>query len=1105
MSAEHPVQLLGAVAVGGVTLQPGRVTSLFCLLALAGGSVVSSEQLMSELWNDDVPDSGVSALHVAVSRLRKQVSAAAISIDARSPGYTMTNAASDVAAFERLAAATDRHAAAGEVDAVASVAREALALWGGTPFVGATETPALERARNRLRGRHTQLRRMLAEALLTSGGPAQVAQAADLAGDLVADDPLDEAAVAVVMRAAVARNRVADAVAAFDEYRRQMRDELGLDPSGALRELHTGILRADSPSPDSPRPVSPRPSSPTAHEPQGDPTRAVAAAATAAPQPRETTPRASDDNDTLVGRRAERAALLDAIDVLGRVIVLEGEPGIGKSALARFAAELARARGMTVVWARASDGPGTPPLWLWEQALGELSAVADRERSAGSAIIRELADEAGDVTSRFRLAESIAGRVLAASEHEPVLLVLDDVQWADEGSLQVLLLLAQRVRGRPLVLVLTARTGSSRTASLDSALGALAREDGVTRAVLRPFSLIEVQEVAKRAGAAEPAAQLLLRSGGNPFYLGELLLAGVGRVPSTVSELLVQRLSVFTETTVAILRSAAVAARIIDVAVVGRSLGLSPLEARQALQPALDDGLLVTESGALTFAHDLVRDAIVESVPLVQRARMHAALAGAIEVVHGEDLAAHVEELADNLFEAAGGAPSERAFVACMAAADSALSRLAFDQAALHRSRALQLLPAGDSSRETRWDVLIKLAAERRFSGDVEGASESVRQAISTARRIGQTDLLRRTLLLLGSPTLWNWRHFGEVDGDVVAELRQLSAAPESQAERALLLGTLAVELYFAGDPDECVNVAAAAVDLARTTGDDSVLSRTLNNLMVASFFPGREALRLSAARETLQLAQIPPATEAVALIQRGYLQVQRGDVAAGVADFDRAGWLVPRLGLPELEGQLACSLAGMAIVRGDLAAAEEDIDQELSMFRRTTLWGAEFTSIVQRLQIGRLTGRLDAVLPDLVDSAMHDTNRIFRWPAVVAMAEVGEVTDARRHISRWGLGVDGPFLHWASDWEWTQAAEAALLLNLPTTRALYDRLVPQQGGMAMVGTASAVLGPYDALLARLARASGDEAAAARHADRADQLVRRVRDGLGQEPHFTLR
>jgi hypothetical protein len=315
------------------------------------------------------------------------------------------------------------------------------------------------------------------------------------------------------------------------------------------------------------------------------------------------------------------------------------------------------------------------------------------------------------------------------------------------------------------------------------------------------------------------------------------------------------------------------------------------------------------------------------------------------------------------------------------------------------------------------------------------------------------------------------------------------------------------VERYYGGRRAAAVAEADEAVRLARDIGDTALRGRVLNNLVIANWFPGRDAARLAALDESLSLSGsgLPGATEAVALVHRASLRLRYADIRGYEQDLGRASWLIPRLLRDELDGQLSALRGGNAILRGEFGLARELADDAHTRFARTTLWGAGWTLRIMQASIARLDGSLPDVVDTLVSDSEQDSNRILRWTAVLALAETGRLREARSHQARWGLRLDASAPHWASQLEWIQAAEIALLLDSPNVAELYGRLGALSGQLVDVGTGLAVWGPVDDVLSRLADRLGEPSAAARHRDEALRITDRVGTELGGSPGWTAR
>jgi hypothetical protein len=631
--------------------------------------------------------------------------------------------------------------------------------------------------------------------------------------------------------------------------------------------------------------------------------------------------------------------------------------------------------------------------------------------------------------------------------------------------------------------------------------------------VVHPLSVDEVDRLLDTLELERPGGAVALhsKSGGNPFYLRELLRAGsVAGVPTTIAGLVQRRLTDIPSASRAVIELAAVGGRRLDLLVLADALGRTTVEVVAALDPTSTEGIVAADHDirGWSFVHDLARDAVLERISPADVAGLHARLADAIERVHADDPDDHVDELAHHRFEAVLGSPSRQAFEACMAAADLASQRLAHDQAAAQRLRALATLEPGAERRRERFEVLMLLTTERRLSGDVVSAASSLSQAIELAKRLDDRELLIRAVTVLGGVTLWNWRQFGQVDRGTVELLEQLLDTSSADLQpvtrqRVELLGTLGVELYYDELQRERGETSAReAVELARTTGDVALLGRALNNFVIASWAPSRAEVRRRALDESLALAGsgLPLVTEVVALMHRAPLHLRRGAVAAFEEDLERAAWLAPRLGIPEIEAQVQSQRAGFALLRGDRESALEISARAYQQFLRTSLWGGEWIRLMPLVTDARMEGTLDALIPDLIATASEDSHRTLRWTAVLALAETGDLARARAMQSRWSLRTLPRREHWGSDFEWAQAAEISLLLGSPDAADAYTALLPFRDELVDAGTGLATWGPVADVLSRLALAMGDADTAAADAAHAVSVAARVRAGLGVSP-----
>ncbi len=623
-----------------------------------------------------------------------------------------------------------------------------------------------------------------------------------------------------------------------------------------------------------------------------------------------------------------------------------------------------------------------------------------------------------------------------------------------------------------------------------------------------PLTERDVAELVDLGPDGGDARRWWQRSAGNPFFLHELLRSGEQRLPTTVAEMFARRLDDLPPPTRRLVQATGIAGRGVPAAVLAHVVDASVADVLRDLEPAIADGVLVTDGPGVGFVHDLAREAVVAQVGAPEALDLHGRLADGLVAVHGDGSPEHVEAVATHRYAASGGSPSPLAHEACLRAAEHASARLDHERAAEHRARALQLAGPDQVTRAARVRLLMDLTRDRRLAGDVVGASASLADAIEMARVTGDRAAVREALAVLGDVTFWNWRQFGEIDHGVVAALEhELADTSLDPAERARLTGTLAVELYYQHDAERCARLAQESVTLGRASGDPVLLGRTLNNLVVATWGPSTDGARRAALDEALGLVGhgLPEATEVVARLHRAPLHLQAGDTEACPADLERADVLARRLGRPEVEGQVASQQVALAVLRGDHDAARETAERTHRLMSRTSLWGSEYVRLLPAVAMARIEGRLDTVVDDLVAHAVQDAHRVLRWLAIDVVARVGGLVEARAMQARWSLTRVPRVEHWASPIEWTHAAEVALQLGTPSPAAVLERLGAVRSPLVLAGSGLVVWGPVDLVRARLAESCDRPDDAAVLARRADDVTIRVAAGLGVTPSWPLR
>jgi DNA-binding SARP family transcriptional activator len=754
---------------------------LLAVLLVHANHVVSLDRLIEELWGAEPPPQAAASLQTYVSNLRRALEpdrparAPSRVLVSQPPGYRLVVGAGDLdaARFAALAIEGHRLLQAQRPAAAARVLREGLALWRGPALAEVADEGFAQAERNRLEElRVAALEDRLAADLDLGGHAAAVAELEELAGRY----RFRERLAGLLMLALYRSGRQAEALQAFAGARRALADELGIDPGRWLRQLETGILRQDPELDWTPPPAEPGP-------PTGEASPALAASVTRSPQPAA---------DELVGRDDHLAALegvlAGARGGRGRVVLVAGEPGIGKTRLAEEAARRGAAAGMQVAWGRCHEGDGAPALWPWAQVVrrlaaelapGQLAALLGPSAAWFGQLMPELAEPARPAgprpagprpvadlgAARFQLNQAVTGLLRRIAETRPLLVIVDDLHWADVPSLSLLAFLAAELKDAGLVVVGTYRDVEAVPGRpLADTLGALAREPVVERIALGGLDRAGVARLIGHTIGGRPAEPLVQavadRCGGNPFFITELLrllqserqlaapdaaAAARGGIPVGVRDVLRRRLARLPAQTSTFLMVAAVAGRGFDLDLVEAVTGLDDEPALDAAEAAVLAGLVIEDdraAGRYRFAHALVRETIYEDISRARRARLHARVAEALVAVRGAE-PEPAAEMAYHCWQAASVIGAGRALPYLLRAGEQAAAQLAYEAADEQFERALELaaqLPASPQATDQEIHVAARLGTVRlvmRGFADPD-AAQALARARSLAVRAGR-------------------------------------------------------------------------------------------------------------------------------------------------------------------------------------------------------------------------------------------------------------------------------------------------------------------------------------------------------------------------------
>lgn len=992
---------------GPLDLKGPRHRAVLARLLIARGRVVPVNVLIADLW-EDPPPGAAGAVQTFVAALRKALEpdrpprTPARVLVTVAPGYALRASAVDAWQFE--AAVT----AAGAPESVLTGIDSALALWRGPAYAEFADEPW---ARGEI-ARLDELRLLAAErraaALLDLGDAASAVP--DLEAH-VEGHPWREDAWRLLALARYRAGRQGDALATLRRAREVLADELGVDPGPELRRLETDIL-AQAPSLDRAEP-----------------------------------PAIDVPGVEIVGRAGERAQVSAAAAAVTRrgqvgLVLVAGEAGAGKTALAEVVSAHLAEEGWTTAWGSNPDDDGLPAAWPWAQVLAALPGPAPEPVVGGDPAV-----------ARFHWHRAVSAHL---ARHAPLLLVLDDLHWAGEETLA---LLASLVTEPGAVLVVGTYRTTDVPARLAHFLGRVARAEP-TRVYLGGLPIeATTQVVSAITGDIDPATARVIhrRSGGNPFFVRELarlLVAGgdLAAVPAGVRDVVRYRFATLPDDVQAVLRHAAVLGLEID-------LDLLP-GVLDALETATERGFLVELGpGRFRFAHALVRDTLYQDLSHSRRVRWHAAIAEALERSRPDD----VEALAHHFLHAEDPARGGRY---ARAAAEQAERRFAPHQAARLWRTALD--NAGDDPRE-RLTLLMGLVRALAVSGALASARQHRAEALRLAETVDEPALTARVIAAFDVPAVWT-----ESDDPVLA--RRIAAVTErilpvsSGAVRSRLLSTVALELRNTGG-ERAHAAAVEAEAIARGLDDPAVLAFALNARFMQSF--GRAGRARERAGLGVELVELAARHELVTFEVLGHLiLVQANSALADFAAADRHADAASRLGetyeIPLVSVLIDWYHAMRAVAAGKPAEAA-------------------YRAAAVRLEDTGMTGMSDGML-----GLALLCDRVQRGEPA-RPDEFGGYEPWCRPLVRPDEGATVPPSPRDLLFEARTCLHALIAIrqdDRPTMARLYTELEPAADELAGAGSGLLTLGPVAHYLGDLAAALGRDTEAAEHHRHAAEITR---------------
>ena len=737
-----------------------------------------------------------------------------------------------------------------------------------------------------------------------------------------------------------------------------------------------------------------------------------------------------------------REAVDEAIGGRGRLLQVMGEPGIGKTRTTEELTTYAKVNGARVHWGRCREDEGAPAYWPWVQAIRSFVREADPvglawQMGGGAAEIAQLVPEVAErldiepasagesEEARFRLFDSVTSFLVAAARDRPIVIVLDDLHWADEPSLLLLKFAAREIGSSGLLVVGTYRDVElGRHHPLARVLGEISGTEGTVRINLRGLSVDAVERyIGMTAGTAPPpglAEAVQSQTDGNPFFVGEVvrLLASEGHlndpdawqgvIPQGVREVVGRRLDRLSEPTNQALRVAAAIGREFEEQLLVEVADLSPEELMTAAGEAISERL-VTDlgDGRYSFSHALVRDTLYDEASPAQRAALHERIGLALEEICGDEPEARLGELAHHFLSAAPRGDIARAIDYAERAGAQAMDQLAYEEAGELYERALEVLELSDEPDESRRSaLLLALGGARMSAGNFADSRQAYERAAASARALGDTD--RLVGAAMGIALL---SEAGVVDEPLVELLDQALEAvgPEPSAERASLLSAKAQELYWVDAQGISAPLAAEAVEIAREVGDPQALATALLRRYFIPIEPDSQKERLALADEMLELGEACEDREMVvrshAYKLREYLEL--GDIPAVDRELSTYARLAEELRMPQHIWHTFALRAMRAMIDGELEEAEELAGEARRRGERAEQPLATQYYGIQLILLRRFQGRTDELLPAVRELVEHYP-AIPAWRTALISLEAlgGHLEEGRLELERF-VGED--------------------------------------------------------------------------------------------------
>jgi DNA-binding SARP family transcriptional activator len=1002
------------------------------MLLLHANEAVSAERLAIALWDEQATSGAARTVQVYVSRLRKALADDDV-LTTTPVGYRLRVGEGDLDAdrFRALVEDGRRALSAGDAARAAKLLREALSLWRGRPLEDVAFARFAQVEIARLEEQRLAALELRIDADLALGRHDQLVPELQA---LATEFPTRERLAGQWMLALYRCGRQSEALDVYASTRAHLSEELGLEPRAPLKALQRQILEQDAaldlelPAADAPERALP---APLVH--------AVGA------------------EKMFVGRTADIETLTRLYgDVAGgerRLILVSGEPGIGKTRLAAEFARRAHEQDAIVLYGRCDEEallaqqPFVEALrhYLRGSSARDLAARLPRAGGELRRLLPEIADLipglpeplAGDPEgARSRLFEAVGSLLHEAAQATPVVLVLDDLHWADSATLLLLKYVVRYPRdARLMVLGLYRDTELDAEHPLVAALAGLGRQQPLERLPLAPLDEAAVSELVGLHVGEDAPAELgrIVYEGtdGNAFFVVEMLRdfneSGKERtqpirlaVPETVKDVIGDRVARLGAEANRLLAAASVLGNDFELRVLRQVADLGEDELVDRIDSVVRAQVieeLAGPAGRYTFSHGLIRDTVYDVLSATRRAVLHRHAGEAIEAAHGGNLEPYLSELAHHYAQAGLGGDIDKAIEYGRRAGEYALVQSAYEQAAAHFRRTVELIDVWDPAERMgdRCDLVIAQGEAERQAGD-RAYRQTLLDAARSAIDLGDAERLARAALANNRGIYSSG--FG-IDRERVEVLEAALDAydPADSAIRAALSALLALELTTERDPRRRERLNDEAVAMARRVGDPRTLAQVLTQRCVSQWNRAHARdQRLANLREAGEIAD--RLHDPLLIGHVAYLGAQE---AMNVGELDECDRLLARLSVvteelaqPFMRWYESIVRAKRRVISGPPEEAEQLAYAAFKLGQRAGQLDGDLWFLGQLIAARYLQGTFDRGNPHLADIVRTPDLSLESGPNVtqsphmrllsaaatsMILAEVGRLDDARRFL----------------------------------------------------------------------------------------------------------